>query len=164
MFDEAVDSGLHYAFSSPVDTVEETLQNGLKGIVRVHTKDGTTYKAARVICTVPLHVLGDVKFVPMLSAKRREAIQLGHVNHMIKIHAEVRNLELARWNGVRYPNALMYGYGDGNLPNGNVHIVAFGKDERDTFVPERDPEKAVDALKRLHDMDVERLVRLPISP
>ncbi|KAK0637896.1 Monoamine oxidase N [Lasiodiplodia hormozganensis] len=164
MFDEAVDTGLHYAFSSLVDAIEETPQRSPEGMVRVRTKDGMTYRAARVICTVPLHVLGDVNFTPLLSAKRREAIQLGHVNHMTKIHADVKNRELACWNGMRYPNPLMYGYGDGNLPNGNVHIVAFGKDERDNFVPERDPEKAVDALKKLHDMDVERLVRLPIAP
>lgn len=164
IFQEAVDAGLQYVFSSPVEAiVHETASGTLSGRMNVRTKDGEVYLASRVICTVPLNVLRDVKFVPPLSAKRREAVELGHVNQMTKIHADIANPELARWNGMRYPNLLMYAYGDGTLPNGNVHVVAFGKDERDTFVPERDPEKALDALKRIHDMDVKRLVRLRLS-
>lgn len=164
IFQEAVDTGLQYVFSSPVEAiVHETASRTLPGRTNVRTKDGEVYLASRVICTVPLNVLRDIKFVPPLSAKRREAVELGHVNQMTKIHADIANLELARWNGMRYPNLLMYAYGDGTLRNGEVHIVAFGKDERDTFVPERDPKKALDALKRIQDMDVKRLVRLRLS-
>lgn len=60
---------------------------------------------------------------------------------------------------MRYPNLLMFGYGDGVTPGGRAHIVGFGKDERATFVPEKNPEKAVDALEKLHPMKVNRMVQ-----
>jgi hypothetical protein len=46
------------------------------------------------------------------------------------------------------------------LPNGDVHNEAFGKDDRETFIPETDANKTVDALNDLHPMHVELLVSL----
>lgn len=156
IFADAVDSGLEYAFSTQVASVAQDRQTDQPSTVR--TVAGEAFRARKVVCTVPLNVLKDVAFEPALSARRREAINIGHINQMSKIHADVGNPELERWNGMRFPGQLLYGYSDGVLPNGDVHLVAFGADQRGSFVPEKEPLKAVDALQKLHPMDVKSLV------
>ncbi|KAL1859238.1 hypothetical protein Plec18170_002354 [Paecilomyces lecythidis] len=157
MFQNSVDHGLQYAFQTPIKAVKDRSSPN-RNLVEVITESGTTHRARRVISTIPLNVLHTIDFEPPLSAKRQEAIRIGHINFMTKIHADVKGSELASWNGMRYPNLLMFGYGDGVTPKGNAHIVAFGKDERDTFVPERDPEKVINALEKLHPMEVNKMV------
>lgn len=156
MFDEAVETGLDYAFSTPIKSI--TQQSTADERVVVRTTSGETFQARKLITTVPLNVLKEIEFQPALSAKKQEAIKIEHVNHMNKIHADVANPELERWNGMRFPGMLMYGYADGVLPNGDVHLTAFGADERPHFLPERNPEKAVAEFKALHPMDVKRMV------
>lgn len=156
IFADAVDSGLEYAFSTQVASVAQNRETDRPSTVRTVT--GEAFRARKIVCTVPLNVLKDLAFEPPLSTRRREAINIGHVNQMSKIHADVGNPELERWNGMRFPGQLMYGYGDGVLPNGDVHLVAFGADQCGSFVPENEPLKAVDALQKLHPMDVKRMV------
>lgn len=158
MFADAVDRGLEYSLTTPIRSIVQGLSNDQPVILTSH--DGQTFRAEKVITTIPLNVLKDIEFVPSLSKLRQEAIQLGHVNKMTKVHADVSNPELERWNGMIYPGNLMYGYGDGKIPNGNVHIVAFGADEGANFIPEKEPEKALAALKSLHPMNVKRMVGL----
>ncbi len=159
MFDDAVGHGLQYSFQTAVHSIHDST-----GCVEVMSTIGSIYRARRVVCTIPLNVLRTVQFTPALSIKRQEALALGHVNFMTKIHAEVNGPGLASWNGMRYPNLLMFGYGDGVTENGNAHIVGFGKDERGTYVPEREPEKTIDAFQKLHPMDVKRMVRYAVLP
>ncbi|ETS77698.1 hypothetical protein PFICI_09760 [Pestalotiopsis fici W106-1] len=156
LFDDAVDAGLQYAFSTPIKSIIRTSSGD--GLTRVTAVDGEEFIARKIICTIPLNVLKDIHFDPPLSQGRQEAINIGHVNQMTKIHANISNTELERWNGMRFPGHLMYGYADGVLPSGEVHVVAFGADERDEFVPERQPEKAVAALNEIHPMDVNKLI------
>lgn len=153
MFDDAVAFGLDYSFQSPIHAIYDNAS-----LVEVKTTAGSIHQARRVVCTIPLNVLRTIQFFPPLSPKRQEALEVGHVNFMTKIHAEVEGPGLASWNGMRYPNLLMFGYGDGVTENGNAHIVGFGKDERVTYVPERDPEKTIDAFKKLHPMEVRKMV------
>ena len=161
MLTEAVETGLDYAFSTPIQSISEVREgtNHIVTAAQVKTTGGETFRARKVICTIPLNVLKDIQFSPPLSPLRQEAIRVGHVNQMTKIHADVKDKGLERWNGMRYPALLMYGYADGVLPNGNVHLVAFGADERHHFVPERDPELALDAFQKLHPMNIDKLVR-----
>ncbi|KAH7015935.1 hypothetical protein EDB80DRAFT_833171 [Ilyonectria destructans] len=156
MFEEAAEASLDYAFSAPVKSIKQ--ESSGEQPVTVSTTNGDVFRARKIISTIPLNVLGDIQFSPPLSQRRQEAINIGHINHMTKIHADVSNKELERWNGMRFPGLLMYGYGDGVLPNGDVHVVAFGADERETFVPENDAEKTIGALNKLHPMDVKRLI------
>ena len=160
MFEDAKTRGIDYNFSTPVKSIKQGKTK--EDVVTITTDGEVTFRARRVVSTIPLNVLKDVKFFPALSKKRQEAIGIGHVNHMSKIHADVSNPELERWNGMRFPGLLMYGYGDGRLPNGNVHLVAFGADERETFVPEKNPELVVESFNKLHPMDIQRLVRIKV--
>jgi monoamine oxidase len=147
-----------YAFNSPVQHIKDT---GNK--VEVTTRDGHHYRAARVISTMPLNVLGDVSFDPPLKAGKKAAIATGHVNQCVKIHAEISNKDLRSWTGVTYPhNELIYAIGDGTTPAGNTHIVCFGGQHKHI-----DPEVNTDETKRaVRDMfasqskkpEIERLV------
>ena len=159
MFQDAVDHGLQYAFKTPVRGIHDR-SNGKTQLVEVETMPRTIHRARRVVSTVPLNVLRTVRFEPALSATRQEALEIGHVNFMTKIHAEGDGSGLASWNGMKYPGLLMFGYGDGLTEKGNAHIVGFGKDERTSYVPERDPEKTIDAFQQLHPMTVRKMVCL----
>jgi hypothetical protein len=154
MFDEAVNDGLDYAFSTEVASISDWGQQ-----VEVAKPSGERFRASQVISTIPLNVLRHIRFEPPLSPLRQEAVNIGHVNFMNKIHAEVKGSGLASWNGMSFPNILMYGYGDGVLNNGNAHIVAFGTDERATgYVAEKCPEQTIEAFQKLHPMKVEKMV------
>ncbi|CAG8421138.1 unnamed protein product [Penicillium salamii] len=153
MFQDAVGHGLQYAFQTPIQSISNHA-----GFSKVKTVSGTDHRARRVVCTVPLNVLRTIQFTPPLSAKRKEALDIGHVNFMTKIHAEVAGTGLASWNGMRYPNNLMFGYGDGVTANDNAHIVGFGKNEGKNFIPEHDPRKAIAAFEKLHPMEVKKMI------
>ncbi|KAI1362304.1 amine oxidase [Xylaria arbuscula] len=154
IFDEAVSCGLEYIFNTHVLSVEQTHGN----LTQLITRDGRRFTGRKTICTAPLSTLKSLTFSPPLSPLRQEAISEGHINFMTKTHAIVKGSGLASWNGVCYPNNILYAYGDGVLPNGDAHLVAFGADERPHFVPERDPEKIVAAFLNFHPMDVKKLV------
>lgn len=62
----------------------------------MRTGTGEVFRARKIVCTVPLNVLKDVAFEPPLSIRRWEAINIGHVNQMSKIHADVGNPDLER--------------------------------------------------------------------
>jgi hypothetical protein len=119
-----------------------------------------------VISTIPLNILKTVQFSPPLSPKRQEAIDLGHINFMTKIHAVVKGSGLASWNGMCSPGYIAQGYGDGVTSQGKAHIVGFGGDERENFTPEHEPEKVIAAFQALHPMNVEKTVSLllPFPP
>ncbi|KAF5586874.1 monoamine oxidase N [Fusarium subglutinans] len=140
MFEEAIGDGLEYAFSTQVKSISQDSSGD--GPVTVTSSYGNK----------------DIEFSPPLTQRRQDAISIGHVNQMTKVHADVSNKELERWNGMRFPGVLMYGYGDGVLPNGDVHVVAFGADERDTFIPENNAAQTIEALNKIHPMDVKRLM------
>jgi hypothetical protein len=153
-FQEALDSKkLMYAFDSPVAQVDD-----YGDTVTVTCRDGKKFTAKRVICTVPLNVLNNVKFNPPLNAAKRDAANLGHVNQCVKVHAEIKDREMRSWGGVAYPhNKLIYGIGDGETPAGNTHCVFFGADANH-IQPEESIEETIKALKTFAPMEIERVV------
>ncbi|GAM90463.1 hypothetical protein ANO11243_085070 [Dothideomycetidae sp. 11243] len=155
MFNEAVELGLDYSFETEVKSIKEDNPSG-GFFVTVTTASGQAFRARYVVSTIPLNVLHTIQFNPPLSPLRQEAINIGHVNMMNKIHAEVSGSDLMSWNGMKLDNHIMFGYGDGVLDNGNAHIVGFGTDVRNEFIAERDPEKVEAAFKNLHPMEIKR--------
>lgn len=158
IFEHAKECGLDYKFQTPIVSIEQKSTHS-GDIVEVEAADGMIYRARHLVSTIPLNVLHTINFTPPLSPKRTEAIKIGHVNFMTKIHAEVGGGALASWNGMRFPGDIIFGYGDGVLENGNAHLVGFGKGEGAAFVPEKHPEKVVKAFNDLHPMDVKKTVR-----
>ncbi|KAB8223813.1 hypothetical protein BDV33DRAFT_200178 [Aspergillus novoparasiticus] len=106
MFQDAVNNGLHHAFKTPIKPIIDEAH-----VVKTITAGGKQYQARRVVSTIPLNVLHTISFTPRLSPTRQQAISIGHVNYMTKIHADVKGSGLTSWNGMRYPNLLMFGFG-----------------------------------------------------
>ncbi|KFY50298.1 hypothetical protein V496_09407 [Pseudogymnoascus sp. VKM F-4515 (FW-2607)] len=153
-FQEALATGnLTYAFSRPVANIKD-----IGGTVQVTTRDGQTFKAAKMISAIPLNVLSDVTFDPPFSPGRRTATSIGHVNQTVKVHAEISDRDLRSFTGISYPhNGLIYGFGDGETPVGNTHIVAFGG-QHNHFHPEDNIDHTIAAFQGFTPMNVERLV------
>lgn len=66
--------------------VVSSLHQNAASRVTVSCTDGSSYKASRVICTIPLNCLGDVEFDPPFPPMKRDAINEGHINVGEKYH------------------------------------------------------------------------------
>lgn len=146
---------LSYSFNTVVTQVDSSSRD----IVTLDSRDGLTFRAKRVICTVPLNVLNKVRFHPSLSRAKLDAIRHKHVNQCTKLHAEIKDAEMRSWGGVTYPNnRLLLGAADGTTPSGNTHCVFFGCSENHIHA-EDDIDETLKAVNAFAEMDVERLVR-----
>lgn len=94
--------------------------------VVVVVDDGTEARAGAVIVTVPLNVLGTVRFTPALAEAKEQAIAAGHVGHSVKIWALVEGaperLAACGWGGGLNWLSTEYDTPDGQL------MVGFGTD------------------------------------
>ncbi|KAH7123274.1 amine oxidase [Dactylonectria estremocensis] len=125
IFGHAVSTGnLSYSFQTPVQRIEER-----GGVVTVTARDGQTWKAKSVICTVPLNVLSSIDFYPPLAADKRAAAEQGSVNKCNKIHVDLDGPDYLSWSSLTSPGkGLVAAFGDHLTPAGNSHLVAFGPD------------------------------------
>ncbi|KAJ9629242.1 hypothetical protein H2204_008882 [Knufia peltigerae] len=158
VFDDAVRLGLQYSFKTPVRSIVQDKQ----GIVSITTTatggETTTYRAKRVINTIPLTVLSTIHFDPPLSPLRQEAIKIGHLNHLTKIHAEVEG-DLRGLRGCTWPGDLLYVYGDGFCAGEkSTRITSFAGDNRGKLDPLKEPERLATALQRFHPMNIKKIV------
>lgn len=64
------------AFGKVVKSVKQTKDSK----VHIGCADGSTYRARRVICTIPLNCLSDITFDPPFSPSKQKAVQEGHIN------------------------------------------------------------------------------------
>lgn len=157
-FDEALSTGkLSYVFNSPARSIKDQGDR-----VTLTTRDGRRYTGARLVSTIPLNVLNTITFDPPLDPQRISAMNIGHVNQCVKVHAEVSSKDMRSWTGISYPfNKLTYALGDGTTPNGNTHIVCFGGAHNHI-----QPEEHIDDTKRAVEemapgnMDIKRLASL----
>lgn len=60
--------------------------------VTVTCRKGMSVKARAAICAMPLNALGAINFTPALSAKKREAITLGHGGRSLKLWLKVERV------------------------------------------------------------------------
>ncbi|KAI1373732.1 monoamine oxidase [Hypoxylon crocopeplum] len=153
-FDEAVGTGkLAYRFACPVSAVAD---HG--ALVEVTARDGATFTARKAICTVPLNVLRDISFSPALPAAKLGASELGHVNRVVKVNAEVRGPHLRSLSGLVHPiGGLNYVFGDGMTAAGNAHVVGMGT----KLQPASDVEGVLATIRAFAlemEVEVERLV------
>lgn len=150
-FDEALETGsLDYSFNTPVSKIQD---EGESVIVN------GTWRAKRLICTLPLNVLDSVRFEPALSPSKMEATNPGNINQGAKFHLEVAGQQLRSWSAVCFPVVRpCSGTGDGTTPAGNTHIVCFGANKQFP-APEEDARDWVEDFTKLHDMEVKKTVR-----
>ena len=125
IFDDAVRLGLQYSFKTPIKSFVEK-----DGIVSLITATDKIYRANRVVNTIPLAVLPTIHFDPPLSPLRQEAINIGQLNYLTKVHAEVEG-DLRGLRGCTWPGDLLYVYGDGFCAGGKTtRITSFAGDNR----------------------------------
>lgn len=153
IFDDAVRLGLQYSFKTPVKSISEK-----EGIVSLTTAAGQIYRARRVVNTIPIAVLPNIHFDPPLSPLRQEAISVGQVDYLTKIHAEVQG-DLRGLRGCTWPGDMLYVYGDGFCDGGKTtRITSFAGDNRGILDPLKEPERLETALKRFHPMEIKKVV------
>ncbi|KAL4799627.1 hypothetical protein BDV19DRAFT_400808 [Aspergillus venezuelensis] len=123
IFDHAKETGnLSYSFSTPVQRIEDK-----NGVVTVSTRTGKTLKARKIICTVPLNVLADIEFSPILPALKVQASREGSTNHCNKVHFDVAGDDLISWSSMTSPGkGAICALADNLTKNGDTHIVTFG--------------------------------------
>lgn len=160
-FKEALATGrLSYVFNSPVRSVTDQ-----GGKVTLTTRDGRQYTGSRLVCTIPLNVLNSVTFDPPVSPRRAEALNTGHVNQCVKVHAEISSKDMRSWTGISYPfNKLLYAIGDGTTPAGNTHVVCFGG-SHNHIQPEENINETKKAVENMapDNMDIKRLVGISLA-
>lgn len=153
IFDDAVRLGLQYSFKSPIKSIVDK-----DTIVSLTTSADEIHRAKRVVNTIPLGVLPTIHFDPPLSSLRQEAINIGHLNHLTKIHAEVEG-DLRGLRGCTWPGDFLYVYGDGFCAGGKTtRITSFAGDNRGILDPLKEPERVEVALKRFHPMEIKKVV------
>ena len=152
IFDDAVRLGLEYSFKTPIKSIVD------KDVVSVTTENSKTFRAQRVVNTIPLCVLPTIQFDPPLSSLRQEAIQIGHLNHLTKIHAEVEG-DLRGLRGCTWPGDFLYVYGDGFCAgNKSTRITSFAGDNRGVLNPLEEPQRLETALQRFHPMQIKKVL------
>ncbi|KAK2685704.1 hypothetical protein QWA68_015452 [Fusarium oxysporum] len=153
IFDDAVRLGLQYTFKSPVKSIADK-----DGIVSVNTTTNKTYRARRVINTLPITCLPDISFDPPLSPLRQEAIKINQLDYLTKCHAEVEG-DLRGLRGCTWPGDLLYVYGDGFCAGGkSTRITSFAGDNRGKLDPTKEPERLETALQRFHPMNIKKVL------
>lgn len=153
IFDDAVRMGLEYTFKEPIKSIVD-----VNGSVSVTSAGGRTYRAKRVINTIPLAVLPTIEFSPPLSALRQEALKVGQLNYLTKIHAQVEG-DLRGLRGCVWPGDFIYIYGDGFCADGkSTRITSFAGDNRGKLDPIKEPEKLESALLRFHPMKIKKII------
>lgn len=80
------DSKADVVLNAPVKSI-----TGKDDGVTVETADGS-YSAKRVVCTVPIHTLDQIKFDPPLPAEKLRGIEVGHSGKGYKLWAVAKNV------------------------------------------------------------------------
>jgi len=155
-FDEARKSGeLSWSFDTPVASVRD-----IGNRVQIAARDGRQFSAKRLVCTLPLNVLHSVQFTPPLNPQKTEASKLGHVNHVSKVHFETTDQDLRSFSGSVFPrNKLTFMFGDGTMPSGNTHMVAFGSSYEGAHLqPEENIQETIAAAQAFVPAEIKRVV------
>lgn len=105
--------------------------------VTVTCANGKMVKARAAICAVPLNVLRSIDFAPALSARKREAIAIGHGGRSLKLWLEVRGVEpgILASGG---PGGLRWLFSERISGDGATLIVGFALDDGTLDPSDRD--------------------------
>ncbi|KAJ9642792.1 hypothetical protein H2204_002440 [Knufia peltigerae] len=157
IFDHAVRSGLKYSFSTPVAKIEDG------SYVTVTTRSGQTFMSKKLICTIPLNVLGDITFSPPLSPLKRAAISQGSTQKCNKIHFDLAGPDMKSWSSLGSPGkGLISALADNTTPANDTHVVTFGPsaDSKQGMKLKNNIEGIKDALNHLlpFKRDIKRIV------
>jgi monoamine oxidase len=106
-------------FNSPISAIEEF---GSKVVVKLRTRQAVT--AARVICTIPLNVLHDIRFSPPLSPLKMTASKTGHIAKGAKVHILSRSLPTLFTSGAP-PSQFAFGFTESHVGDKTFSVFFF---------------------------------------
>lgn len=116
------------------------------GSVEVVTDKGS-FKALKVVSTLPQNVAAKVRFDPPLSPLKQEAFSIQHVGQGHKLHSFFNKPELRSgvWNAWHENPDKTYelaaAFGDHTMRDGRVSVVSFGGGNSKKKLPSHDPSK-----------------------
>ncbi|GAA6022241.1 hypothetical protein JCM10207_008901 [Rhodosporidiobolus poonsookiae] len=142
IFDDAFSTeNLSYVFDAPVSKIVDRNDG-----VEVFTSKGS-FKGAKVLVTTPINVTNKIEFDPPVPRLRKEACEIGHINHGFKIHSVFNKPDFRSgyWSAYGFKERvhLMSAQGDQVINNGKSSVVvAFGADNADeAMLPSKDPSR-----------------------
>ncbi|KAB2570638.1 Monoamine oxidase N [Lasiodiplodia theobromae] len=169
-FDEAAGTGnLAYAFNTKIESIVQQ-DDGTVALLAASAvgEQQKRFVGRRLVCTVPLNVLRDVRFEPALPQAKAAACARGHVHRGAKWHVEARDSGRFRdWAAAvssstsleKEGSRLLTARGDGLTPSGNTHLVWFAKGDDGVQLPPQDEGRGIaEAVKEVHEMEVEKVV------
>lgn len=173
-FDEAVGTGnMAWAFDTRVEAVVQR-EDGTVALLAAGGGGGERqqqkrFLGRRLICTVPLNVLQQLRFAPALPHAKAAACARGHVGKGAKWHVEARDGgKLRDWAAAvasskekeqrGEESRLLTARGDGLTPGGNTHLVCFAKGDGVLPSPQDEGRGIAEAVREVHEMEVEKVV------
>lgn len=152
-FDEALATGnLSYSFGSHIKLVKD---NGC--LVMLSSASGAEFAGKRLVCTVPLNIIHEIKFDPPLQHNKMAASKEGHINFGTKFHLEAEGRDLRSWAAVGSIESRICAIrGDGFTPADNTHVVCFAQSAQ--LQPYEDGQDFLAAIDMVHEMRVKKLV------
>lgn len=161
-FREARDTKcLAYVFNTRVASVTDDGSS-----VTATLEDQRLFRGRKLISTLPLNVLRDIKFEPQLNILKDEAAAIGHSHKGAKIHFQVGPGETRPLSALCNSNSrIVSTLGDGRTEtNGCRHMVVFGRHDA-TLDPLVDTQSlCTEALSVFPGLPLEKVVCSFICP
>ncbi|KAM0258748.1 hypothetical protein ACHAPA_011068 [Fusarium lateritium] len=146
---------LSYLFKARVASVSDK-----NGSVTATLSDGRQFRGHRLISTLPLNVLREVKFDPPLSTFKDKAARIGQVHNGAKIHFKIGATETRPLSALHYSKSrIVSTLGDGRTEsNGCRHMVAFGRNNASLSTADDASSFYNEARVAFPDMPVEKVL------
>jgi hypothetical protein len=99
-------------------------------ITKITCRDGTTFLAPKVICTLPVNCLGDVSFSPPLHPHKLAAAKEQHLTKIVKMHTYTPFHVKPTFVSSLSPSKIAFGYteSDCHAPETGTFSVFFGSE------------------------------------
>lgn len=116
--------------SSPVASVVRVKDEDM---TTVTTRDGRTFRALKIICTLPVNCLGDVIFDPPISPLKLAAAKEQHLTKVVKMHTYSPQTLAPTFTSTLAPSKIPFGYTESDVhgpegQGGGTFSVFFGSE------------------------------------
>lgn len=112
--------------------------------VVVHCGDGTTYRAGKVICSIPYPVLRHVKFTPRLSARMASAVDEIDYGISIQVHFGIKRefwkddgMPTSLWSDSPFERFVVLNRGPNNTPSSAIAFINGNEAYRYDFMDDK---------------------------
>jgi lysyl oxidase-like protein 2/3/4 len=93
--------------SSPVSSV---VRRKNEHITTITTRSGKVFQTSKVICTLPVNCLGDVRFDPPISPLKLAAAKEQHLTKIVKMHVYTEETIVPTFVASLAPSKIAFGY------------------------------------------------------